>query len=124
MFPFSNVQTGSEAHPASYQVGTGGISPGIKRPGCEAEHSPATSGEVKNACSYTSTPQYVLGTWSLIKHRDVAFTCCHNDTPLQYSSDGGGGRYLASPLSASMVSAQLVDIYSVSLKALFSMFSR
>jgi hypothetical protein len=28
----------------------------IKRPGCEADHSPQSSAEVKNAWSYTSTP--------------------------------------------------------------------
>jgi len=30
------VQTDSEAHPASYEVGTGGISPAVKRPTREA----------------------------------------------------------------------------------------
>jgi hypothetical protein len=35
------VQTGSEAHPASYPVGTGGSFPGGKaRPGRDADHSP------------------------------------------------------------------------------------
>jgi hypothetical protein len=29
---------------------------GIKRPGCEADHSSPSSAEVKNAWSYTSTP--------------------------------------------------------------------
>jgi len=29
---------------------------GIKRPGCEADHSPPCTAEVKNECSYTSTP--------------------------------------------------------------------
>jgi hypothetical protein len=37
-FLFSVIQTGSEAHPASYPMGTGDLSPGIKRPGCEADH--------------------------------------------------------------------------------------
>jgi hypothetical protein len=30
------------------------LSPGVKRPGCEADHSPPSSVEVKNAWSYTS----------------------------------------------------------------------
>jgi hypothetical protein len=47
---------GSGAHPASYPVGTGALSPGIKRPGREADHSPPTSAEVKNA----STPPYAF----------------------------------------------------------------
>jgi hypothetical protein len=39
------VQTGSEAHPASYPMGTGGPFPGVKaRPGRDADHSPPSSG--------------------------------------------------------------------------------
>jgi hypothetical protein len=34
----------------------GAFSLGIKRPGCEADHSPPSSAEVKNTWSYTSTP--------------------------------------------------------------------
>jgi hypothetical protein len=34
----------------------GALSLGVKRPGCEADHSPPSSAEVKNAWSYTSTP--------------------------------------------------------------------
>jgi hypothetical protein len=43
------VQTGSGAHSASYPMGTAALSPGIKRPGREAEYSPPSSAEVKNA---------------------------------------------------------------------------
>jgi hypothetical protein len=43
------VQTGSEAHPASYSMGTGGSFPeGKARPGRDADHSPLSSAEVKN----------------------------------------------------------------------------
>jgi hypothetical protein len=43
------VQTGSEAHPTSSPVGTGGSFPGGKaRPGGDADHSPPSSAEVKN----------------------------------------------------------------------------
>jgi hypothetical protein len=43
------VQTGSEAHPASCTMGTGGRLPGTKaRPGRDADHSPPSSTEVKN----------------------------------------------------------------------------
>ena len=38
----ASVQTGSEAHPASYTVGTGS-SPGIKRPRCGVDHPPPPS---------------------------------------------------------------------------------
>jgi hypothetical protein len=43
---FSHVQTGPEAHPASCTMGTGSF-PGIKRPGCGADHPPPSSAEVK-----------------------------------------------------------------------------
>jgi hypothetical protein len=43
------VQTGSVAHPASYPIGTGALSPEVKRPAREADHSPQSSTEVKNA---------------------------------------------------------------------------
>jgi hypothetical protein len=49
------VQTGSGVHLSSYQMGTGGSSPGIKRPGREADHSPPASAEVKKMWIYTST---------------------------------------------------------------------
>jgi hypothetical protein len=43
------VQTGSEAHPASCPMGTGGPFPGAKaRPGRDADHSPPSSAEVVN----------------------------------------------------------------------------
>jgi hypothetical protein len=39
----------------------------VKRPGHEAYNSPPSSAEVKNAWSYTSTPQYDFMAWCLIK---------------------------------------------------------
>jgi hypothetical protein len=62
------VQNGSGAHPASYQIGTGGFFPGVKRPGRESDHSPPSTAEVKNAWSYASTPQYVVMAWCVVKH--------------------------------------------------------
>jgi hypothetical protein len=50
------IQNGSGAHPASYAMGTRGFSLGLKQPGLEADHSPPSSAEVKNAWSYTSIP--------------------------------------------------------------------
>jgi hypothetical protein len=47
IFSLHVVQTGSGAHPASYPMGTRGSSPGVKRPGREADHSPPASAEVK-----------------------------------------------------------------------------
>jgi hypothetical protein len=48
----------------------GALSLRVKRPGREADHSSPSSAEVKNAGSYTSTPQYVFMAWCLVKHRD------------------------------------------------------
>jgi hypothetical protein len=45
------------------------LSPRIKRPGREADHSPPRSAEVKNEWSYTSTHQYVFMAWCLVKYR-------------------------------------------------------
>jgi hypothetical protein len=51
------THTGSGAQPAFYTLGTGVLSLGIKRPGRKSDHSPPPTGEIKNAWSYTSTPQ-------------------------------------------------------------------
>jgi hypothetical protein len=54
------VQTGSGIHPTSYPMVPGALSPGVKRPGCEADLSPPNSAEVKNMWIYTSTPPYAF----------------------------------------------------------------
>jgi len=56
------VQTGSEAHPASYTMGTGSF-PGVKWPGCGIDHPPPSSAEVKETVElYPSGPSWpVLG---------------------------------------------------------------
>jgi hypothetical protein len=61
------VQTGSAAYPASYQMGIGVLTQGIKRPEREADHSPPSSAEVRNVWSCTSIPQYFFMAWCLIK---------------------------------------------------------
>jgi hypothetical protein len=43
-----SVQTESGAHPASYPMGTGSFSPGLKRTEREADHSPPSDAEIKN----------------------------------------------------------------------------
>jgi len=63
------VQIGSEAHTASCPVGTRGLSPRVKRPGREADHSPQSSAEVKNSRSCTFTLQYASILWRLVKRR-------------------------------------------------------
>jgi hypothetical protein len=42
----ASVQTGPEAHPASYTMGTVS-SPGVKRPGRGVEHPPSSNAVVK-----------------------------------------------------------------------------
>jgi hypothetical protein len=39
------------------QWALGALTPGVKEPGCEADHTPSSSAKVKNVLSYTSTPQ-------------------------------------------------------------------
>jgi hypothetical protein len=43
-----SVQTGSMVYATSYPMGTGAPSPGVKRPGRDADHSLSCSAEVKN----------------------------------------------------------------------------
>jgi hypothetical protein len=41
-------------------MGTGDLSPEIKRPGREADNSPTVTAEVKKIWIYTSTPLYAF----------------------------------------------------------------
>jgi hypothetical protein len=60
--------------------------PGLKRPVCEADHSPP-SAEIKNEWRYTSTRQYASMAWCLVKHRDN-----HRRYPLDRSLGGHQSR--------------------------------
>jgi hypothetical protein len=51
-----NVQTSSEAYPATYPMGTGDSFPGVNRQVYEADHSPPSSVEVKNGGAMPSNP--------------------------------------------------------------------
>jgi hypothetical protein len=60
------VKTGSEAHPASYSMDTRGSFPEVKRPGCEADHSPPSSAEVKECMElYLHSPN--TSSWCSVK---------------------------------------------------------
>jgi hypothetical protein len=48
-------QNGSEFHPASYSMGTGFLSPNLRRSGRKIDHSPSSNFEVKNEWNYTFT---------------------------------------------------------------------
>jgi hypothetical protein len=52
------------------QLVPGALSLGVMHPGHEADHSLPYSAKVRNAWSYTSTPQYIFTAWCLFKHRD------------------------------------------------------
>jgi hypothetical protein len=45
--PLQRAKPDPGAHATSYPMGTGESSPMVKRPGREADHSPASSAEVK-----------------------------------------------------------------------------
>jgi hypothetical protein len=63
------VQNGSAAHPVSFPMGSGpgALTLRLKRTGREADHSPPSSSEVKNAWGYTCIPQYAFMAWCLVK---------------------------------------------------------
>jgi hypothetical protein len=44
---------------------------GVKRSGCEADHSSQSSAEVKNAWSYTSTPHYAYMAWCSVEKEQL-----------------------------------------------------
>jgi hypothetical protein len=64
------VQNGSDAHPASYPIGRGALSLGVKRPEREADHPPPSSVGVKECVELYLHSQYVFIAWCLVKHRD------------------------------------------------------
>jgi hypothetical protein len=66
----ASVQTDSRAHSTSYLMSTGVSSQNVKRTECEADHSPPSSVEVKNALNYISTPTNSFMAWCSIKHKD------------------------------------------------------
>jgi hypothetical protein len=60
-------------------MGTGALSLWVKRPGREADNTPPSTAEIKNAWNYISTPPYILMAWYLVKYRDnFTFTLLRN----------------------------------------------
>jgi hypothetical protein len=68
-----SVSVGVVRNPCSYAMGTRDSFPGVKWPGREADHSPPSSAKVKNAWSYTSTPQYAFMTWCSVKEHGLLY---------------------------------------------------
>jgi hypothetical protein len=63
-----SLQAGSEAHPAYYPKGT--VSLQVKRQGCDADHIPLPSADVKNGVVVPPLPSHVFMTLRTIKYRD------------------------------------------------------
>jgi hypothetical protein len=61
------VQNDSGAHPASYPMGTGALSLGVKWPGRESDNSPPSSAEVKECMELYLHSQYAFMTWCSVK---------------------------------------------------------
>jgi hypothetical protein len=59
----------TDVHPTSYPMGTGTLSPGVKRPGCEDDHSLPSSVDIKNGGAKPPLPTCFHGV-VLITHRD------------------------------------------------------
>jgi hypothetical protein len=68
IFLFDTASRPAMGTTAFYSMGAGVLS-GSKASGREADRSPPSSVQVKNAWSYTSTPQYVFMAW-LVKDRE------------------------------------------------------
>jgi hypothetical protein len=61
----SRTALGPTKPPIQWVPGT--LSLGLRLPGREANHSPPSNVEVKNAWSYTSIPQYAFMAWCSVK---------------------------------------------------------
>jgi hypothetical protein len=55
--------------PVQWVLGALSWGGGVKKPVHEADHSPPSSVEVKNAWSYMSTAPYIFMAWCLVKHK-------------------------------------------------------
>lgn len=68
---FHNIQTATEAHPASYLTGTG-LLPGAKVAGGEDDHSPPFGAKVKNDDAIPPPPlcRHDISLNYIIKNRD------------------------------------------------------
>jgi len=68
-----HVQTGSGAHPTSYPLGSGALTPGVKQLGHEADHSSHLVPRLRMCGAIPTLPQYIM--MCLIKQREnITFT--------------------------------------------------
>jgi hypothetical protein len=68
----------------------GALSPGVKRPGREADHLPPTSAEVKKTWVYTSSPPYIF---MLSTGTTLPYLCHRPDCRVASSFFQYGGRF-------------------------------
>jgi hypothetical protein len=81
----------------------GALSLGVERSGREADHSPPSSAEVKNAWISASTPQYAFMAWCLVKHRDnFTFIFYHLPFTLDYTLNTEVAREVAAAYRCSI----------------------
>jgi len=59
----------------------GGLPPGTKLTEYEAELLPASSANVKNVWSYTSSPTHAFMSWCLLKRREFFPSFCKRKAP-------------------------------------------
>jgi hypothetical protein len=58
LFLLQSVQARPGSNPSSHSLDTVTLSPGVKQQGCEFDHSPPTSTEIKQDWRYSSTPSH------------------------------------------------------------------
>jgi hypothetical protein len=75
-----NVQTGSGSHPASYPKGNGISFPGVKRPGCEANHSSPSSAKYALVCLHGMVFMLSTGTNLPLPKTNILFGICYMRT--------------------------------------------
>jgi hypothetical protein len=69
-------------------MGTGGSFPEVKLPVGEADHSPSSGAEVKNAWSYAPNRPYGFMAWFLINRRIFIHSAVLKDAQYTYSWRG------------------------------------
>jgi hypothetical protein len=86
----------------------------VRRTEREADHSPPSSAEVKNAWCYTSTHQYVFMAWCLVKHMDYfTFTFMYSYPTYELHKEGSRLNSLANRLGEDRSKSQKqADTYS------------
>jgi hypothetical protein len=78
---FTRTGSGSTQPPTQWVPGV--LSLGVKRLESEDDHSPPSSAEVKDAWSYTCTPQYAFMVWCSVKAQGQLYLYIYPSVHLQ-----------------------------------------